>query len=63
MAATEHHPRRRGGSNGRAGDELDVALEDPEQLEEVELLSSLMIEAGSSADQLDQHDIDRALGL
>ncbi len=64
MAPTDRYPRRPGDSNGPiADDELDVPLEDADQLEEVELLSSLMIEAGSAQERLGQHDIDRALGL
>jgi hypothetical protein len=48
---------------GSAGDELDVPLEDPVQLEEVELLSSLMAQAGSSEEPLDQARVDQLLGL
>ncbi len=45
------------------GDGLDVPLEDPVQREEVELLSSLMIEAGRAEGPLDQDIIDDLLGL
>jgi hypothetical protein len=46
-----------------SGDELDVPLEDPVQLEEVELLSSLMIQAGTRDAPLDQSEVDRLLGI
>jgi hypothetical protein len=46
-----------------SGDELDVPLEDPVQMEEVELLSSLMIQAGSAEEPLDQAEVDRLLGI
>ena len=52
----------RGGDPAR-GDELDVPLEDPVLMEEVELLSSLMIGAGGSEDPLDQAEVDRLLGV
>ena len=44
---------------------LDVPLQDDEQLEEVELLTDVMIAAESSSDQeaLDDEDVDRILGL
>jgi hypothetical protein len=45
------------------GDELDVPLEDPVLLEEVELLSSLMIQAGAAEEPLDQAEVDRLLGI
>ena len=45
------------------GDELDVTLEDPVQMEEVELLSSLMIQAGTADEPLDQDEVDRLLGV
>jgi hypothetical protein len=55
----------RGGADSRrtSADELDVPLEDPEQMEEVELLSSLMIQAGSADAPLDQAEVDRLLGI
>ena len=54
----------RGQAGSRAlGDELDVPLEDPDQLEEVELLSSLMIEAGAADEPLGQAEVDRLLGI
>lgn len=46
-----------------AGDELDVPLEDPVQMEEVELLSALMIQAGTSDAPLHQSEVDRLLGI
>ena len=46
-----------------SGDELDVVLEDPVQMEEVELLSALMIQAGGSEEPLDDDEIDRLLGI
>ena len=48
---------------GRSSDELDVPLEDPVQMEEVELLSSLMIQAGANDAPLDQAEVDRLLGI
>ena len=44
---------------------LDVPLQDDEQLEEVELLTDVMIAAESSSDEeaLDDEDVDRILGL
>ena len=47
------------------GDHLDVPLEDAALLEEVELISSLMIAASEHADDehLDQQEIDKLLGL
>ena len=44
-------------------DHLDVPLEDAVLLEEVELISTLMIAASESERQLDQSEIDRLLGL
>ena len=64
MAPLERDPRRPAAGIGRVpDDELDVLLEDAELLEEVELLSSLMIEAGSAHERLDPSEIDRALGI
>jgi hypothetical protein len=47
------------------GDHLDVPLEDAVLLEEVELISSLMIAASEHDDveHLDQGEIDELLGL
>ena len=45
------------------GDHLDVPLEDAALLEEVELISALMIAASESEEKLDAHEIDRLLGL
>ena len=47
------------------GDHLDVPLEDAVLLEEVELISSLMIAASEHEDDehLDQGEIDELLGL
>ena len=44
-------------------DHLDVPLEDAVLLEEVELISTLMIAASDFDEHLDQHEIDRLLGL
>jgi hypothetical protein len=44
-------------------DHLDVPLEDAVLLEEVELISSLMIAAAASEGHLDQPHIDELLGL
>ena len=44
-------------------DHLDVPLEDPALLEEVELISSLMIAASEHDAHLDQTQIDTLLGL
>ena len=45
------------------GDHLDVPLEDAELLEEVELVSSLMLAASENDGQLATGDIDRLLGV
>jgi len=45
------------------GDQLDVPLEDPTLLEEVELISALMIAASESAERLCQDEIDSLLGV
>lgn len=50
-------------SRGPVADELDVPLEDPVQMEEVVLLSSLMIRAGAADEPLDQAEVDRLLGV
>ena len=44
-------------------DHLDVPLEDVVLLEEVELISTLMIAASENDDHLDQAQIDALLGL
>ena len=44
-------------------DHLDVPLEDATLLEEVELISTLMIAASDHDEHLDQQQIDRLLGL
>ena len=44
-------------------DHLDVPLEDAALLEEVELISTLMIAAGEYDDHLDQDQIDLLLGV
>ena len=44
-------------------DQLDVPLEDATLLEEVELVSTLMIAAGDNEGHLDQDAIDRLLGV
>ncbi len=44
-------------------DHLDVPLEDAVLLEEVELISALMIAASEHDDHLDQGQIDKLLGL
>jgi len=45
------------------GDHLDVPLEDATLLEEVELISALMIAASEAEGQLDRSEIDRLLGV
>jgi hypothetical protein len=44
-------------------DHLDVPLEDAVLMEEVELISTLMIAASETEGQLDQDQIDRLLGV
>jgi hypothetical protein len=44
-------------------DHLDVPLEDPVQMEEVELISALMIAASESDGDMEQSQIDSLLGL
>jgi hypothetical protein len=51
------------GGEKRVADHLDVPLEDAVLLEEVQLISSLMIAATETDDDLDQNEIDRLLGL
>jgi hypothetical protein len=43
--------------------ELDVRLQDPAALEEIELYSELIIVAGKSSSPLSPAEIDRALGV
>ncbi len=45
------------------GDHLDVPLEDATLLEEVELISALMIAASEAEERLDRSEIDRLLGV
>ena len=45
------------------GDQLDVPLEDSELLEEVEMVSTLMLAASENEERLDQEEIDRILGV
>jgi hypothetical protein len=44
-------------------DQLDVPLEDSTLLEEVELISTLIIAASENDGQLDQGQIDQLLGI
>ena len=44
-------------------DHLDVPLEDTVLMEEVELISTLMIAASEAEGQLEQNQIDRLLGV
>jgi len=44
-------------------DQLDVPLEDAVLLEEVELVSALMIAASDTEGHLDQDSIDKLLGI
>ena len=44
-------------------DHLDVPLEDATLMEEVELISTLMIAASETEGQLEQNQIDRLLGV
>jgi hypothetical protein len=45
------------------GDQLDVPLEDSELLEEVEMVSTLILAASENDERLDQSEIDRILGV
>jgi hypothetical protein len=45
------------------GDQLDVPLEDSELLEEVEMVSTLILAASENEERLDQDEIDRILGV
>ena len=42
---------------------IDLRVEDPAALEEIELYSELMIVAGASSRRLTREEIDRALGV
>jgi hypothetical protein len=53
----------RGRRTTAVGDHLDVPLVDATLMEEVELISTLMIAAGESEEPLDQRQIDQLLGL
>jgi hypothetical protein len=43
--------------------ELDLRVQDPAALEEIELYSELIIVAGESTQPLSQDEIDRVLGV
>ena len=45
------------------GDQLDVPLEDSELLEEVEMVSTLILAASENDERLGQEEIDRILGV
>ena len=45
------------------GDHLDVPLEDGALLEEVELVSTLIVAASENEGRLDDSEIDRILGV
>jgi len=49
--------------SGDVRGDLDIQLEDPAALEEIELYSELMIIAGRSAAPLTRDELDRALGV
>jgi len=57
----DRRDRRSNGGDARA--ELDLRLEDPAALEEIELYSELIILAGESDCPLTREQIDRALGV
>ncbi len=61
------HPARNAAPTIEGGrtvvDHLDVPLEDSALMEEVELISTLMIAASANDERLDQDEIDRLLGL
>jgi hypothetical protein len=67
--STDHLPGRLLADDGRTertrhmGDQLDVPLEDSELLEEVEMVSTLILAASENDDPLDQAAIDRILGV
>ncbi len=48
---------------GQMGDQLDVPLEDSELLEEVEMVSTLILAASENDERLGQEEIDRILGV
>lgn len=60
MASADGVLRKRG-DDARA--ELDLRLQDPAALEEIELYSELIIVAGESTQPLSQDEIDRVLGV
>ncbi len=45
------------------GDQLDVPLEGSELLEEVEMVSTLILAASENDERLDQDEIDKILGV
>ena len=45
------------------GDQLDVPLEDSELLEEVEMVSTLILAASENDQRLGQEESDRILGV
>lgn len=53
-------PRKR---EDDARSELDLRVQDPAALEEIELYSELIIVAGGSSRRLSQDEIDRVLGV
>jgi hypothetical protein len=55
--------RERAGLEDRLELQLDLRLQDPAALEEIELYSELIIVAGASDEPLSHAEIDRALGL
>jgi hypothetical protein len=55
--------RTRQGDEPRLNDHLDVPLEDEVLLEEVELISTLMIAATAADEKLEPEEIDRLLGV
>jgi hypothetical protein len=56
-------PHDQEGGNGLVGDHLDVPLEDATLMEEVELISTLMIAASEAEERLAPHHIDQLLGV
>ncbi len=61
MASADGVLSRDGEDDARA--ELDLRVQDPAALEEIELYSELIIVAGESTQPLSQDEIDRALGV
>jgi hypothetical protein len=59
----QHRGRPTGKDVTSMGDQLDVPLEDSELLEEVEMVSTLILAASENDDRLDQAEIDRILGV